>query len=128
MSDNATTRKTVLVVEDERIVAIMAQAMLKSLGYDTIHCADGASAIETFEQEHAQIAFVLLDMLLPDVDGPQLYGSLRSIDSSLKCLLSSGLTMDESIETLLAEGADGFIQKPFKLAEFKAAIDRLFSS
>jgi DNA-binding response OmpR family regulator len=95
------------------------------LGYPAIHCADGASAIATFAQRHEEIAFVLLDMILPDMDGKDIYDALKREDPQFKCIVSSGLSMDESIKGLLDQGADDFIHKPFKLAELQEKVEQL---
>ena len=123
MSDEVTTQKVVLIVEDEKIVAIMAEAMLKTLGYASVVCADGSSAVATFKDRCDDIEFVLLDVLLPDMDGIEIYGELKALDPEVKCIVSSGLALDDSIEALLAQGANAFIQKPFKVAQLKSAID-----
>ena len=122
---NESAKKRVLVVEDERVVGVMTKAMLESLGYVPLLSTDGAEAIKTFEAQSDEIAFIMLDLVLPDMDGAQLYRRLRAMDPELKCIVSSGYLAEEPVRRLLDAGADDFIQKPFKLAELKQKVDAL---
>lgn len=122
---NEKHKPLVLLIEDEAVVATMTTAMLEALGCAVIHCATGADAKDLFLQKHSQIDLVILDMVLPDATGTEIYGELQAINSGVSCLVASGYSQDENIQALVDNGANGFIQKPFKLAQLSEKLDQL---
>ena len=75
----------------------------------------GKEAIETYQKNKNEIDMVLLDMIMPKMDGSETYDRLKEINSDIKVLLSSGYSINGQAKTILSKGCDGFIQKPFGL-------------
>jgi CheY-like chemotaxis protein len=65
---------------------------------------------------------VILDMIMPDMGGGRLYEKLRALDPRLKALLSSGYSLDGQAKEILNRGCNGFIQKPFGVADLSRKI------
>ena len=111
---------TVLVVDDEPYVLKSVSDALMDLGYQVISASGGYEAVALFEKENSRIDGVLLDMVMPDLNGRQVLAKLREIKPSIKVVLSSGY----SLNGLGSEGqglsADGFIQKPFQIEQLAA--------
>ena len=109
--------ETVLLVDDEPIVLDVSVQMLKKIGYKVLFAHHGREAIEIFKQNNDKIAIVILDLIMPGINGGEVYERLKEIDSNVKVLLSNGYSIDGQAAEILNRGCDGFIQKPFKLNE-----------
>jgi two-component system cell cycle sensor histidine kinase/response regulator CckA len=102
----------ILVVDDEESILQMVQATLESYGYRAITAVGGAAAITMYEQLHAEIDLVIVDMMMPQVDGPMTIKAMRSIAPGTKIIASSGLRKPEHGKDSI-EGSDGFLPKPY---------------
>jgi len=103
----------VLLVEDETLLRHVGKEMLKKIGCTVIEAEDGRKALEEFQRHRGEISLVVLDLVMPEMDGSETYRELRKMDPEVNVLISSGFTNDEIVEELLADGAVGFIEKPF---------------
>jgi two-component system cell cycle sensor histidine kinase/response regulator CckA len=112
----------VLVVDDEEVVRRAAGRILGSLGYSTVAVAGGQEAIDWIAARGAPPAAVLLDLSMPGMDGRTCFRRLRALRPELQIVVSSGFSRQGKGEELLAEGAAGFVQKPYTIAELARAI------
>ena len=115
----------VMVIEDEDNIAIALDFLLTRDGHDHSRLATGAGALEALRATHPDL--VLLDVMLPEVSGYQIVQDLRA-DPSLRdvrvlMMTARGSAMER--RKGLALGADGFIAKPFDLAELRAEMARV---
>jgi PAS domain S-box-containing protein len=117
---------TVLIVEDEEMVMDVSRAILKKLGYRTLEARSGHEAIETANTYTGRIDFVLLDIILPDMNGNQIYPLLMKARPDLKVIVCSGFAQDGPAQEMLNAGADSFIQKPFSAATISAVLKSVF--
>ena len=108
-------KETVLLVDDEAMIIDVGDSLLTALGYDVIAADSGQRAVALFEQMHASIDLVLLDMIMPGMGGGEVYDRLTQINPDVKVILSSGYSIDGRAKAILDRGCDGFIQKPFGL-------------
>jgi len=115
---------TILVVDDEPSVRTVAQRMLKRLGFQTLAAQDGADAIRVYEAYGDEIVLVLLDMMMPVMDGRQTLAQLRRMKSDLPVVMSSGFNEQDAISRLSARGMTAFLQKPYQLSDMEAAVRR----
>ena len=118
----------VMVIEDEDNIAIALDFLLTRDGHDHSRLATGAGAIEALRATHPDL--VLLDVMLPEVSGYQIVQDLRA-DPSLRdvrvlMMAARGSVMER--RKGLALGADGFIAKPFELAELRAEMARVLGA
>lgn len=107
----------VLLVDDEESIRKVVQAQLKSLGYRVILAKNGSEAVEIFRKEHKKLDIIILDMVMPVMDGREAYLKIQEIDSECPVIISSGYLKDNSIEELMSKGLSGFIPKPYTRAE-----------
>ncbi len=112
----------ILVVDDEAVVRNLAADILASLGYAVEAVANGEEALIVFGDDPGAIDLVLLDLIMPRLSGADTFRALRRIDPDARVLLSSGYSIDGTAQTLLNEGARGFIQKPFRPADLASAV------
>jgi len=107
--------ETILLVDDEKMIVDVGTALLKELGYKVASAASGPEALEYYERNWRTIDLVVLDMIMPDMDGGRLYRELKEINPNVKALLSSGHGLEGRASRILKSGCNGFIQKPFNL-------------
>lgn len=106
---------TILLVDDEAIIRDVSSRMLQKMGYEPLLAENGSIAIETFQNHHEVIVAVILDMILPDMDGPEVFSQLKKIDPNVKVIISSGYNLNNDATALMKQGCRGFIKKPFDL-------------
>lgn len=116
---------TVLLVDDESMVRNSGKRLLERLGYRVILAGNGQEALEIFSAKKEEIRLVVLDLIMPVMDGEETFIQLRRIDPAIRVLLSSGYTKEEKADGLMNMGAVGFLQKPFDLKTLIAELDKL---
>jgi CheY-like chemotaxis protein len=107
----------VLLVDDEKMVIDVGGQLLEKMGYEVLLASNGKEAVETYERNADTIEIVILDMIIPDMGGGEVYDRLKQINPDIKILLSSGYSLDGKAAEILGRGCDGFIQKPFNIAD-----------
>ena len=113
---------TVLVVDDEEGVRTVAEALLRSMGFDVIVAQDGLEALERFRASGGGIRAVLLDLTMPHMDGEETFRELRRIDPECRVVLTSGYNEQEAGQDFLGKGLAAFVQKPFQRAGLMQAM------
>ena len=109
--------ETILVVDDEPMVRDLARDVLKRYGYTVLTAGGGEETIETFRQRSDEIDAVILDMVMPAIEGKEMLRRLKEMKPGVKVIVSSGYSHDRDVEDMIAQGARGFVQKPFRIAE-----------
>ncbi len=87
--------KTVLLVDDEEIVIGVGRQMLEKLGFAVLTANNGKEALDVYKNNQNDIDFVVLDMILPDMEAADTYVELQAINPAIKVLLSSGYGADQ---------------------------------
>ncbi len=100
--------------------------MLKELGFTPITANDGNEAIEIIKST-PDIAFVIMDLTMPHMDGEQCFRELHIINPSMKVIMSSGFNEQEVTQKFVGKGLAGFIEKPYKYSVLKEAIRKITS-
>lgn len=117
--------ETILLVDDEGYIIDVGEMMLQGLGY-TIMAADGGlQAIDIFNQHQDGIDLVILDLVMPDLNGEEVFHKIRSIKPDVKVLFASGHYMGDQTRVLLQSGSSDFLQKPFNMRQLSTKIRRL---
>ena len=116
---------TLLIVDDEELVLNVGVNMLKKLGYTVLAAKNGAEAVDLFKANKAKIKMVILDIIMPDMGGGEVYDRIKAINPAVKVLLSSGYSVDGQAIELLERGCDGFMQKPFTIEELSGKITQI---
>ncbi|MBC8431368.1 MAG: PAS domain S-box protein [Desulfobacterales bacterium] len=109
--------ETVLLVDDEEMIIDVGKRLLEKLGYKVLIAGSGNEALEIYNKNRDKIDMVILDMIMPKMDGGETYDMLKKINPKIKVLLSSGYSINGQATEILARGCDGFIQKPFNIRE-----------
>jgi PAS domain S-box-containing protein len=118
---------TLLVVDDEDLVLHVAANMLEKLGYTVLKARNGTEAVHVFDAHKNQIKLVVLDIIMPDMGGGEVYDKIKTINPDVKVLLASGYSVDGQAIELLERGCDGFMQKPFTMEELSGKIEQILT-
>ncbi len=111
-----------LVVDDEVTVRSLARRVLEKFGFRVMTAADGLRALEIFRPHAAEFVAVLLDVTMPNLDGPETMREMRRLRPDVKVILSSGYDQREAMRKIAAEELAGFLHKPYLPMEL---IDRV---
>jgi CheY-like chemotaxis protein len=106
------TTPTVLVVDDEPQVRQVLARLLST----------GHEALQVYQARREEIGLVILDMVMPAMNGDECFRRLKAIDPDVKTLLATGHTEDQKVQRLLDEGVQGFLPKPFTHKRISAAV------
>jgi len=109
--------ETLLVVEDNHAARVALEAIMEALGYHVIMAADGEQALTAFRAQPQAIALVVSDLILPKMNGLELYAALKLERPDLKMLIMSGYPLEDESEHLRQQGIRHWIQKPFSMAQ-----------
>jgi PAS domain S-box-containing protein len=107
----------ILIVDDEPLILLTTKATLETSGYRVLTANGGQAGLDTFRAQHGEIAAVLLDMMMPGMDGPTAMRAIKAIDPAVKIIAASGLRLAERPAEALAAGAITFLKKPFSDSE-----------
>jgi len=118
---------TVLLVDDEKLILDIGVKILKILGYTVLEASGGREAVQVYKENKDKINLVILDMVMPDMDGDEAYDSIKMVNADVKVLLSSGYSLDGQASQILERGCDGFIQKPFDIKELSRKIGEILA-
>jgi CheY-like chemotaxis protein len=113
---------TILVIEDEEMLMELNRSLLERLGYRVIEAQNGKEAIKIVQTFEGDIDLAILDLLLPDISGGQIYRLLMQARPHLKVIICSGFGIDGPAQEVLNAGAQAFLQKPFSLAALSAKL------
>jgi len=113
----------VLVVEDEELVRNMSEVMLKDIGFEVLSAENGAVAVEMFRQNMNEIRVVLMDVIMPEMDGMTAMLAIQRIKPDTRFVIMSGFAFEHRRDEFLKAGACGFIAKPFRNYELMKAVE-----
>lgn len=114
--------ETVLVVDDEDMIWEILIENLQDLGYTVILAEHGEDAVEIYRENPGFIDVVILDMVMPKMNGREAFYELKKIDDNVRVLLSSGYMAEGEAGDLLENGAKGFLRKPYKMIDLAKKI------
>lgn len=109
----------ILVVDDDTAISEMIGIVLRAEGFDPVFAADGATALQTFRTADPDL--VLLDLMLPGVDGIEVCGRIRA-ESGVPIIMLTAKSDTTDVVRGLESGADDYVVKPFNPKELVARI------
>lgn len=107
-------KRRVLVVDDEILLCTLACESLNDAGYVTIAAYNGIEALNIYKTEHQNIDIVLVDMLMPNMNGPQLLEKMYEINPALKAIIVSGFAGNLEFKDFIKNKKLPFLQKPYE--------------
>lgn len=118
----------ILLVDDEQVVRKVAARMLEKQGYEVASVPGAPEAVQYYRQHSDEVAVVIIDMAMPEMDGRRCFLALKEIDQNVKAILTSGYTQNGRVQEALDEGIHAFVQKPFHLGELGAAVRKVLAA
>jgi two-component system cell cycle sensor histidine kinase/response regulator CckA len=112
-SEPQTQTKTILVVDDDLSVLSVIKCMLECGDYSILMAHSAEAALRMAEREELSIDLMLIDVIMPDITGPDLAERILAIRPHLKVLFMSGCTDSEVVRIKVLDRALGFLPKPF---------------
>ena len=98
------------------------------MGFKVLIAKSGKEAIEVFTANRDIIDLVILDIILPGMDGEIIYDRLKEIDPGIKVLIASGYSINGKAGELMTKGCSGFIQKPFRMNQLSLKLNEILSN
>lgn len=118
--------KRILVCEDEDAIREFVVMNLKRIGYDVMDVACGEDALAAFDAAGGNFDIVLLDIMMPGIDGFTVCKKLREKSSTLGIIMLTARSQEMDKVSGLMMGADDYITKPFSLSELTARVDAIY--
>jgi CheY-like chemotaxis protein len=119
---------TILMIDDEEMLLDINATCIRELGYTVLTAESGEDGISIYEQCHDDIDLILLDMMMPRMNGKETYFRLKEINPDVKVYFISGYTDEDKFRSVIEEGALGLIRKPFELSFISKKIKDVISS
>ncbi len=118
-------RPAVLIIDDEEDIRDVLAFELGREGFDATTAADGLQALEAARGRHFDLA--ITDLKMPGMDGVATLLGLKAIDPAIRVLIATGYASAETRDRCMANGACGYLQKPFDLEEILTVVTKTLS-
>ena len=122
------TRPVILVVDDDRCVRETFNDILQQIGYQTLIADSGENAVAIYRKNYEKIDLIILDILMPGMNGMETFFELRKINNKLKVLFCSGYDELTVFQETLEEGKFPFLHKPFNIERLKNEVEKLIGT
>jgi len=122
-SENETA--TILIIDDEDMLRLPIASMLRRKGYSILETRDGATGVDVFKAQAAEIDIVLLDLTLPGMSGKEVLADLRKIRPGIKVVLSTAYGRDRAFRDITEPESVYYLRKPYKIDDLTALLRRV---
>ena len=116
---------TILLVDYEDIMIDVGKPMLEKLGYGVIVAKGGKYAVDALSESGDTIDLVILDLIMPGMDGGRTFDAIREIRPKMPIILSSGYSLKGKAADIMRRGCNAFVQKPFNICELSQLIRKV---
>lgn len=116
---------TILIVDDEEYLRLLCSRMLQRMGYTVLMAADGPQALDIFRQKKNRIDGVILDLVMPVMDGVEVLERILDMDASARVIMTSGYHEKEIATRFSGRRISGFIQKPYVMSDLAKVLGRV---
>ena len=118
--------KTILIVDDEPVILDMAKDMLNYIGYKTISASSAYEALKLYKESENSIDLVMIDLLMPKVNGINCFKEIRKINEKVPVIITSGVGEANKRKDMIKMGATEYIQKPYDVKTFTKVFETIF--
>ncbi len=119
---------TILLVDDEEAILSVGKQMLEHLGFHVVTASDGAEAVRIYRKSSGTITLVILDYIMPHLDGKQTFRELCRIKKDVQVIMCSGYNKQEVIRGFTDRPPAGFLHKPYIFKELISVLQRLIDN
>ncbi|MCK5816991.1 MAG: response regulator [Candidatus Marinimicrobia bacterium] len=124
-SRNSVEIGTILIIDDDEAIRRMLMKTLKYVGYDVLEAKLGELGINLYKQKKDQISAVILDVIMPEMDGVKIYKALKKINPNIAVLVSTGYASNKQTIELKELGVKAFLKKPYRQSELVEAVNKI---
>ena len=117
--------ETILVVDDEPLIAELVKRILENAGYSVMTAVSGREAVEIYHERGSEIALVILDLIMPEMGGEECLDELLKVDPLVKTLVASGFAIKGETKAFIDKEAKGRVTKPFDMRELLGSVRRV---
>ena len=121
-SSHNQSHRTILVVEDERLMRRLLQRILSSENTSVLLAADGQEAVDIYRDHKREISVVLLDLGLPKISGWEVFNHLKQENPGVCIVVASGYMEPDVKGRMHDAGVEHFIEKPYRLDQLRATL------
>lgn len=114
----------ILVVDDDEVLLRLTRQLLLRLGFEVLTAPGGAEGLELLRQHGERIGCVLLDVVMPGMDGREAFVALRALQPRLPIVITTGFA-GVPVDDLLEEPPAALLQKPYRLDDLRAVLHGL---
>jgi CheY-like chemotaxis protein len=114
--------ETILLVDDEESLRKLNSRLLNKYGYRVIMASNGKEALKTYKKEGEGISLIILDLIMPVMDGKKCLEEILQINPNAKVIIASGDSEKGLANFIHGKGAKGFIYKPYDIRELLTTI------
>jgi two-component system, cell cycle sensor histidine kinase and response regulator CckA len=115
----------ILLVDDEELVRSVAERMLVKMGYKVVAVSNGAEALEYYRSYGSRCDLVIIDMIMPKMDGRECLRALRELNPQLRAILCAGGGADDAMREALRDGLVTFVPKPYTMDRLAEVISQV---
>ena len=115
----------ILVVDDEASIRKMVRAILEAYNYRVLSASTGQDAISLYTEHQADIDIVLMDMMMPGMDGASAIRAIQEVNPAVNVIASSGLASSDRMATIHALGISTFLAKPYTPEGLLNAVNKI---
>lgn len=123
---SSTSSPYILLVDDEEMIREVGRSILDALGYRVITASNGKEAVDIYRDKAKEIGLIIMDLVMPVMDGETALRELKRINPEVKVIMSSGYSADR-LDVLTEEGASAFVSKPYRLEEIAEMVRRVLN-
>ncbi len=113
---------TILFIDDDDAICDIAMDALQDIGFNVILSRSGEDAVKLYKEMWNKINLVIIDVIMPGINGYETFNLLHNINPDIKALLSSGYKINKEAKKIIEKGMVGFVQKPYTFNEIKAIV------
>ena len=119
---------TILLADDEELVRSLGERILSKTGYRILTACNGREALEIYQQKRDEISLVILDLIMPVMDGKQCLDEILKVNPQAKVLIASGYSPDGATKEILEGRAKGLVNKPYNIKQMVQSVREALDS
>ncbi len=120
--------QSILLVDDEEAIRDLGRRILEAFGYRVLLAKDGSEALEIYRENKDRISLVILDLIMPVMEGRQCLEEILKINPEARIIVASGYALDGKTKEVINSGARGFVSKPYELRQFLRTVNQVLSN
>jgi|SRR4030095_868247 two-component system, cell cycle sensor histidine kinase and response regulator CckA len=119
---------TILIVEDEILMLRLLVRFFTRHGYHVLQAGDGEQAVDIYRRQGTEIDVVLLDILLPNKTGAQVFREMKVVNPAVKVVVASGYLDPQIKADMSVAGIKRFVDKPYILDDVRDVVESMLAS